>query len=165
MDINDLAELYGEELQLKKLIRNSSARAQEIAKRAKLDSSDGQTIEDHDQFYKDHKLLLLLFRVSSIFFKQYSLNFKDSLNISYVFVSDLNRRPNYDLLGYYKVQIMGRFYSSNLLMILDKLFPVDDCFADFKIYVTTNNTLDALDAYFFFRFLVSCPFNVEKLEK
>lgn len=117
MDINDLAELYGEELQLKKLIRNSSARAQEIAKRAKLDSSDGQTIEDHDQFYKDHKLLLLLFRVSSIFFKQYSLNFKDSLNISYVFVSGLNRRPNYDILGYYKVQIMGRFYSSNLLMI------------------------------------------------
>ncbi|CAH1113538.1 unnamed protein product [Psylliodes chrysocephalus] len=66
MDINDLAELYGEELQLKKLIRNSSARAQEIAKRAKLDSSDGQTIEDHDQFYKDHKLLLLLFRILGV---------------------------------------------------------------------------------------------------
>ncbi|XP_031341556.1 gustatory and odorant receptor 22-like isoform X2 [Photinus pyralis] len=40
-----------------------SARAQEIYKRSLLKSSDGQTLDDHDQFYRDHKLLLKLFQV------------------------------------------------------------------------------------------------------
>ncbi|CAG9839492.1 unnamed protein product [Diabrotica balteata] len=62
MEIKDLADLYGDELKLTKLIRKSSARALEIAKRQELDSSDGQVIDDHDQFYRDHKLILLLFR-------------------------------------------------------------------------------------------------------
>lgn len=66
MELKDLADLYGEELhikQLRKLIRGSP-RAQEIEKRSKLDSSDGNVIDEHDQFYRDHKLLLALFRVS-----------------------------------------------------------------------------------------------------
>lgn len=41
-----------------------SARAQEIHKRSMLNSADGKTLDDHDQFYKDHKLLLKLFQVS-----------------------------------------------------------------------------------------------------
>lgn len=41
----------------------SSARAQEIYKRSALDSADGRIIDEHDQFYKDHKLLLKLFQV------------------------------------------------------------------------------------------------------
>lgn len=41
-----------------------SARARDIYDRSKLDSSDGKILDEHDQFYRDHKLLLLLFRVS-----------------------------------------------------------------------------------------------------
>lgn len=32
------------------------------AERAELNSADGNTREFHDQFYRDHKLLLVLFR-------------------------------------------------------------------------------------------------------
>ncbi|XP_056636707.1 gustatory and odorant receptor 22-like [Diorhabda sublineata] len=66
MEIKDLADLYGDELQLKNMIRKNSARSLAIAQRSKLDSSDGQTIDDHDQFYKDHKLLLTLFRILAV---------------------------------------------------------------------------------------------------
>lgn len=40
-----------------------SARAKDIRDRSRLDSSDGKILDEHDQFYRDHKLLLLLFRV------------------------------------------------------------------------------------------------------
>lgn len=43
-----------------------SARARDIHERSKLDSSDGKILDEHDQFYRDHKLLLLLFRVKSL---------------------------------------------------------------------------------------------------
>ncbi|KAK9875994.1 hypothetical protein WA026_011095 [Henosepilachna vigintioctopunctata] len=64
MELADLADLYGKELQLKHISKwlRSSARAQDIAKRSKLDSNDVTILEEHDQFYRDHKLLLTLFR-------------------------------------------------------------------------------------------------------
>ncbi|KAM7363271.1 gustatory and odorant receptor 22-like isoform 2-T2 [Cochliomyia hominivorax] len=34
--------------------------------RAKLSSNDGNVVESHDQFYRDHKLLLILFRVLAV---------------------------------------------------------------------------------------------------
>lgn len=34
--------------------------------RARLSSIDGDTAEEHDQFYRDHKLLLVLFRVLAV---------------------------------------------------------------------------------------------------
>lgn len=43
-----------------------SARIRDIYERSKLDSSDGKVLDDHDQFYRDHKLLLLLFRVLGV---------------------------------------------------------------------------------------------------
>lgn len=36
------------------------------AERAQLSSADGNTAEEHDQFYRDHKLLLVLFRVLAV---------------------------------------------------------------------------------------------------
>lgn len=36
------------------------------AERAQLSSADANTAEDHDQFYRDHKLLLVLFRVLGV---------------------------------------------------------------------------------------------------
>lgn len=36
------------------------------AERAQLNSADGDTGEYHDQFYRDHKLLLILFRVLAV---------------------------------------------------------------------------------------------------
>lgn len=36
------------------------------AERYKLNSADGDTAETHDQFYRDHKLLLVLFRVLAV---------------------------------------------------------------------------------------------------
>lgn len=36
------------------------------AERAQLNSADGDTGEFHDQFYRDHKLLLVLFRVLAV---------------------------------------------------------------------------------------------------
>lgn len=41
-------------------------REKERAIRAQLNSSDGDTAEIHDQFYRDHKLLLILFRVLAV---------------------------------------------------------------------------------------------------
>lgn len=75
MEISDLAELYGKELHIKQISKwlRGSARAQEIAKRSELDSSDGNVIDIHDQFFRDHKLLLVLFRVS--FPQKYFFNF------------------------------------------------------------------------------------------
>lgn len=42
---------------------NKSARAKQIHERKKLDSSNGNILDEHDQFYRDHKLLLKLFQV------------------------------------------------------------------------------------------------------
>jgi gustatory receptor len=66
MDVSDLADLYGNELHISQIAKwvRGSARARDIAKRAQLDSADGQVIDEHDQFFRDHKLLLVLFRVS-----------------------------------------------------------------------------------------------------
>lgn len=36
------------------------------AERYLLNSADGDTAEKHDQFYRDHKLLLVLFRVLAV---------------------------------------------------------------------------------------------------
>lgn len=36
------------------------------AERAELNSADSDTGEYHDQFYRDHKLLLVLFRVLAV---------------------------------------------------------------------------------------------------
>lgn len=65
-DLPNLTNLYGEELHIRKRTEwlKSSARVQEIEKRSELDSSNGYIIDKHDQFYRDHKLLLTLFRVS-----------------------------------------------------------------------------------------------------
>ncbi|XP_058467629.1 gustatory and odorant receptor 22-like [Malaya genurostris] len=41
-------------------------RAKERAIRAQLNSADGDTAETHDQFYRDHKLLLVLFRALAV---------------------------------------------------------------------------------------------------
>ncbi|XP_058813315.1 gustatory and odorant receptor 22-like [Topomyia yanbarensis] len=41
-------------------------RAKERAIRAQLNSADGDTCEIHDQFYRDHKLLLVLFRALAV---------------------------------------------------------------------------------------------------
>lgn len=64
MEIKDLADLYGEELDIKSMVRiKGSPREQEIEKRFKLDENDGRIMDEHDQFYRDHKLLLILFKV------------------------------------------------------------------------------------------------------
>ncbi|XP_062558676.1 gustatory and odorant receptor 22-like [Armigeres subalbatus] len=41
-------------------------RAKDRAARAQLNSADGDTCELHDQFYRDHKLLLVLFRALAV---------------------------------------------------------------------------------------------------
>lgn len=41
-------------------------RERERIARAQLNSQDGNTTEEHDQFYRDHKLLLVLFRVLAV---------------------------------------------------------------------------------------------------
>jgi gustatory receptor len=41
-------------------------REKERAIRAQLNSADGDTAEEHDQFYRDHKLLLVLFRALAV---------------------------------------------------------------------------------------------------
>ena len=72
-------DFYQDELYIKKEIKElrQSARTREINKRSKLDQNDGSIIDQHDQFYRDHKLLLKLFQVllnrvynkSHVFFK------------------------------------------------------------------------------------------------
>ncbi|CAH1113537.1 unnamed protein product [Psylliodes chrysocephalus] len=67
MDLKDLEELYEEQLRMKNLRSLiKSPRAREIADRARLDSADGRVIDEHDQFYRDHKLLLTLFRILAV---------------------------------------------------------------------------------------------------
>ncbi|XP_055678123.1 gustatory and odorant receptor 22-like [Lutzomyia longipalpis] len=41
-------------------------REKDRASRAQLNSANGDTVEIHDQFYRDHKLLLVLFRVMAV---------------------------------------------------------------------------------------------------
>lgn len=41
-------------------------REKERGRRANLNSANGDTAEKHDQFYRDHKLLLVLFRVLAV---------------------------------------------------------------------------------------------------
>lgn len=79
MELNDLADLYGKEFHIRQISQwmRRSARTQEINKRSKLDSSDGKIIDEHDQFFRDHKLLLVLFRVSNknlVFFLQFFMH-------------------------------------------------------------------------------------------
>lgn len=65
LDLKQIADLYGEELkndQLKTPV-GFSPRAKRIIERTRLNSKDGIVIDEHDQFYRDHKLLLSLFRV------------------------------------------------------------------------------------------------------
>lgn len=66
MEDLDLSQFYGKDFNLKAIPKElkGSARAQAIADRAKLNSADGNVIDEHDQFYRDHKLLLKLFVVS-----------------------------------------------------------------------------------------------------
>lgn len=45
---------------------NVVKREKERAQRAQLDSSHGDTAETHDQFYRDHKLLLILFQTLAV---------------------------------------------------------------------------------------------------
>ncbi|KAF5285309.1 hypothetical protein FQA39_LY04408 [Lamprigera yunnana] len=61
----ELPPLYSNEFYVSTVEKDlrGSARAQEIYKRSLLKSSNGQTLDDHDQFYRDHKLLLKLFQV------------------------------------------------------------------------------------------------------
>lgn len=49
-----------------------SPRMRNIMQRKRLNSFDGAIIDEHDQFYRDHKLLLLLFRVSILHYKVYN---------------------------------------------------------------------------------------------
>lgn len=44
----------------------ASARVSEITERKKLKSADGRTLDKHDQFYRDHKLLLVLFVIMGV---------------------------------------------------------------------------------------------------
>lgn len=65
--IMDSAELYyTDELVVKGIVDDfkHSARVKDISKRSKLNSADGNVLDQHDQFYRDHKLLLKLFQVS-----------------------------------------------------------------------------------------------------
>lgn len=57
---------YADELAIKGVIKEfkNSARAKNIAKRSLLNSADGNVLDQHDQFYRDHKLLLKLFQVN-----------------------------------------------------------------------------------------------------
>ncbi|XP_044763570.1 gustatory and odorant receptor 22-like [Coccinella septempunctata] len=64
MQLADLADLYGKELYIRDISKwlRGSARAQGITKRSELDAKNVEILEEHDQFYRDHKLLLTLFR-------------------------------------------------------------------------------------------------------
>lgn len=67
MDVKVVADLYNEEFKLNQnKSLGHSPRSVEIMKRKRLNSQDGAIIDNHDQFYRDHKLLLLLFRVCII---------------------------------------------------------------------------------------------------
>lgn len=67
MEDLDLTKVYGKDFPLKNAAHRelqSSARAQAIEERSQLNSADGHVIDEHDQFYRDHKLLLKLFQVN-----------------------------------------------------------------------------------------------------
>nr|CAH7750504.1 unnamed protein product [Callosobruchus chinensis] len=68
MQGDDLVKLHGQQLSIIELMKfmRRSARTREIQKRDNLDPTDGETIDEHDQFYRDHKLLLALFRVMAV---------------------------------------------------------------------------------------------------
>lgn len=69
MEELDLTKLYGKDLPMRNMALKelkSSARAMAIEDRSQLDSSDGHVIDEHDQFYRDHKLLLKLFQVLGV---------------------------------------------------------------------------------------------------
>ncbi|GBP22349.1 Gustatory and odorant receptor 22 [Eumeta japonica] len=53
-------------LRRKKSIQEKTQRDYEQEARDKLSSQDGDTCETHDQFYRDHKLLLVLFRALAV---------------------------------------------------------------------------------------------------
>lgn len=67
MEDLDLSRFYGKDFPMRKIPPKelkSSARAQAIEERSHLNSADGRVIDKHDQFYRDHKLLLKLFQVT-----------------------------------------------------------------------------------------------------
>lgn len=68
MPIRKEPEFYPSDFTIKNYIRefHGSPRAKLINKRNILNQADGKILEDHDQFYRDHKLLLTLFRVCYI---------------------------------------------------------------------------------------------------
>lgn len=65
MDLKHISDLYDDQLKFSqnKILKGHSARARQIIERNKINSQDGKIIDEHDQFYRDHKLLLFLFRV------------------------------------------------------------------------------------------------------
>lgn len=66
MEDLDLTKLYGKEFHYREVPKElqGSARTQAIKDRIHLDPNDGYIIDKHDQFYRDHKLLLKLFQVN-----------------------------------------------------------------------------------------------------
>lgn len=56
---------YNNELLIKGFVSEfqRSPRIRDISKRSMLNSADGHVLDQHDQFYRDHKLLLKLFQV------------------------------------------------------------------------------------------------------
>lgn len=68
MEDLDLTKIYGKDFPMRNIPPKelkSSARAQAIEERSQLNSADGHVIDEHDQFYRDHKLLLKLFQVGT----------------------------------------------------------------------------------------------------
>lgn len=77
MDDLDLTQFYGKDFPMRNVTQKelkSSARAQAIEERSQLNSSDGHVIDEHDQFYRDHKLLLKLFQVDNVSVKKINFN-------------------------------------------------------------------------------------------
>lgn len=64
MDLKHVSDLLNSELKYDQNHIGHSPRMRNIIERKRLNSLDGAIIDEHDQFYRDHKLLLLLFRVS-----------------------------------------------------------------------------------------------------
>ncbi|XP_022903591.2 gustatory and odorant receptor 22-like [Onthophagus taurus] len=66
--LDDKVFLYEDELKIKGVIEEfkHSARARDIKERSQLPQNDGKVIDEHDQFYRDHKLLLKLFQILGV---------------------------------------------------------------------------------------------------
>ncbi|XP_031624857.1 gustatory and odorant receptor 22-like [Contarinia nasturtii] len=67
----DLGQIYDLSKEKRNLVlpyedRHKKIRDKKRAERAQLNSADGDTAEINDQFYRDHKLLLVLFRVLAV---------------------------------------------------------------------------------------------------